>query len=401
MDPKIRILFVDDEPVILESLRRALRPMRQEWDMRFAGNGPEALKAMNQEAFDVVVTDMRMPGMDGAELLNEVKKRHPETVRIILSGQVDQDAFIRAAGSFHQYLSKPSDTEALKAAVAQTCSLRRFLGNLEVRKIAAQIESIPSLPSLYGELMAEVSSQDPCLERMCQIISKDIGMTAQILHVVNSAFFGFRYKITAIDHAVQVLGLDFIKQLVLCLGIFSQFNPAKSSGFLMDKLLGHSLAVGEFARRIAKIEQLDAEATNNATTSGLLHDVGKLIIAVKLPRQHHEVLSLKSAKKIPDWEAEFEVLNVTHAQVGAYVLGLWGFSASIVEAVAYHHCPSQRGEKTFSALTVVHAANVLEHESTSDRAIPPSVCMDEAYLKELGLLSRLPQWREKCQAQPS
>lgn len=398
MDKKIKILFVDDEPAILESLRRALRAMRQEWDMQFAGNGPEALKMMERETYDVVVSDMRMPGMNGAQLLSEVKKLHPETVRIILSGQVDHDSFLRATESFHQFLSKPCDPETLKTTVARAYSLRRLLANPEVRKIASQIESIPSLPRLYNELMAEANAQDPCLEKVGRIISKDIGMTANILHVANSAFFGFRYKITAIDHAVQVLGLDFIKPLILCFGVFSQFDSAKTRGFSIEKLWEHSLAVGEFARRIAKLEKLDTETTNNAIISGLLHDVGKPIIAVKLPRQYREVLSLKNNKKISDWEAEYEILNVTHAEVGAYVLGLWGLPAPVMEAVAYHNCPSKYNEQAFSALTVVHVANVLEHESARD--LPPFVRMDEAYLEGLGLLSRLPQWREKCQAPP-
>lgn len=399
MDKKLKILFVDDEPVILDSLRRTLRPMRQEWDMRFAGNGTEALKMMGQETYDVVVTDMRMPGMDGAALLNEVKKHHPEIVRIILSGQVDHDSFMRATEAFHQFLSKPCDAETLKTTVTRAYSLRRFLANEEIRKAASQIESIPSLPRLYGELMAEAGSEDPHLERMCQIISQDIGMTAQILHVANSAFFGFRYKITAIDHAVQVLGLDFIRPLVLCFGIFSQFDAAKTGRFPMAKLLEHSLAVGEFARRIAKLERLDAEAANDATAAGLLHDAGKLIIAVKLPRQYREILSLKNSKKMPDWEAEQEILNVTHAEVGAYVLGLWGLPVSIVDAVAYHHRPSRYNGEKKSTLAAVYAANVLAHESAGD--LPPSANMDEAYLEELGVLCRLPQWREKCQAQPS
>ena len=398
MDKKIKILFVDDEPAILETLGRTLRPTRHEWDMSFAGNCPEALKVLERETYDVVVSDMRMPGMDGAQLLNEVKKLHPETIRIILSGQVDQDAFIRSSGSFHQFLSKPCNTETLKSTVTHVCTLRRFLGNQDVRKVAAQIESIPSLPSLYTELMAEVNSQDSCLERVSQLISKDIGMTAQILHVANSAFFGFRHKITAIDHAVQVLGLDFIKSLILVYGVFSQFDAAKTKGFSMAKLLEHSITVGEFSRRITKLEKLDMETASNATASGLLHDVGKLIIAVKLPKQYEEIASLKNSKKIPDWEAEVEILNVTHATVGAYVLGLWGLPAPVVEAVAYHHCPSQCDEPVFSALTVVHVANVLAHESASDW-VPPFVSLDEAYLQTLGLLSRLPQWREKCLAQ--
>ena len=399
MDKKIKILFVDDEPAILESLRRTLRPMRQEWDMQFANSGTEALKIMERETYDVVVTDMRMPGMDGAQLLNEVKKLHPETVRIILSGQVDQDSFVRSIGSFHQFLPKPCTPETLKATVASAYNQRQSLNNDEVRKIITQIESIPSLPSLYNELIAEINSPDLCLGKLDRIISKDVGMTAQILHVANSAFFGFRYKITAIDHAVQVLGLDFIKSLALAYGVFSQFDAAKARGFSMAKLLEHSLAVGEFSRRIAKLEKLDMETTNNATTSGLLHDVGKLIIAVELPRQFREILSFKADKKIPDWVAEYKILNVTHAEVGAYVLGLWGIPAGVVEAVAHHNRPSQCNKQTLSAITVVHVANVLAHESAGD--LPPAPCMDEAHLNKLGLLSRLPQWREKCQPQPS
>src|SRR5262245_37814840 len=98
-----KILFVDDEPNVLQGLERMLRSMRHEWEMQFAMSGPAALERLAEQTFDVIVSDMRMPGMTGAQLLTEVSQRHPHIVRIILSGQADQEDILRSVGPTHQY----------------------------------------------------------------------------------------------------------------------------------------------------------------------------------------------------------------------------------------------------------------------------------------------------------
>ena len=358
------ILFVDDEPRVLQGIQRMLRPMRHEWDMTFVASGQQALEAMAQSSFDVVVSDMHMPGMDGAQLLAEVRKRHPDTVRIILSGYTDQEAVLRSVRPAHQYLSKPCEAETLKAAVARAFALRNFLTDPALTRLISGMESLPSLPSMYLEIMAELQSPDVSTQKVGQIISKDVGMSAKILQIVNSAFFGLPRRVADPGQAVTLLGLDTVKGLALSLQIFEGFDRRKLPGFPIDELWEHSMTVAASARKIARRESGDEKVSDDAFLAGLLHDVGKLALAENLPMRYARVLTLCEKKGTPHWQGESEVFGATHAEVGAYLLALWGLPDPIVEAVAYHHCPDECPNKAFSPLSAVHAANA--RRSASD-----------------------------------
>jgi CheY-like chemotaxis protein len=213
---KLKILFVDDEIVMLESLSRSLRPMRSEWDCQYAGGGIEALKILSKKKFDLVVSDMRMPEMDGAELLTKVKQEYPETMRFVLSGQAEERVFLRSLGSMHQFLAKPCEFEVLRSAINRGVSLRNYLNNnTQVKKLLLEVDSLPSLPDVYCKLMSELESPNSSLETIGDIISQDVGMTSKILQVANSGFFGYSQKVASPLHAVQILGMDLIQNLVL------------------------------------------------------------------------------------------------------------------------------------------------------------------------------------------
>ena len=121
---KQRIMFVDDDASILAGLRGVLRKDRERWDMVFAAGSDAALSELEQGSFDVVVSDMRMPGIDGAALLEEVKQRSPATIRIMLSGSVDPDAMERASYSVDELLGKPCDARTLRATIDRLLNLR-------------------------------------------------------------------------------------------------------------------------------------------------------------------------------------------------------------------------------------------------------------------------------------
>ncbi|MBI5426795.1 MAG: HDOD domain-containing protein [Nitrospinae bacterium] len=393
---KRKILFVDDEVNVLDGLRRMLHPLRREWDMEFASNAGEALVAIEKQFRDAVVSDMRMPGMDGAWLLAEVKKRSPETVRIILSGQADKKAFLRSSLSAHRFLSKPCDCDALRLAIDRGCSLRDLVSSPAIRKLIMSMETVPSLPHWYGELIAALESPDASLEDVAEIVGKDIGMAAKILQLSNSAYFGHREPIADIAHATQILGLDAIQALALSLHVFSEFKKRRIDGVSVDDIWEHSLTVGEFARRIARAEKAEPEAVNRAFVAGLLHDVGILALAVNLPAEYEKVLDRAKAEKTGHWRAEAEAFGASHAEVGAYLMGLWGLPDDTVEAIAYHHRPSLCPERSLSPLAFVHVADVLEHEARGCAGRLSAPEPDTDYLKELGLLDRLNAWLNVC-----
>ena len=394
---KTRILFVDDEPNVLEGLKRMLRGKRHEWDLVFAGNGTEALEILEREPFDVVVSDMRMPGMDGAQLLTEVQKRYPLIVRIVLSGQSDREMIFKSVRPAHQYLTKPCEAETLISTIERSGLLRELLADERLRRAVSQIDSLPSLPSLYAEIMRELESEYSSMQKIGSIISRDLGMTAKILQLVNSAFFGYCRHISSSSQAAELLGLETIKVLVLHVNVFSQFTRSPIPFAFLDRLWDHSLATGIYAQTIAKQEKLGQTFIEDTFMAGVLHDAGKLILAANFYKPYRQVLSVAKDNKISLAAAESQILGFSHAEVGAYLLALWGLPQAIVAAVAFHHRPEKSQCREISICTLVHAADYLEQLSRGQEVEKTTARIDQDYLAGLGVLEKLPDWLEACQ----
>jgi putative nucleotidyltransferase with HDIG domain len=206
-------------------------------------------------------------------------------------------------------------------------------------------------------MMEELRTSEPSIQKVGQIISKDPGMTAKILQLANSAFFGLSRTLSNTIEATSYLGINHIQNLFLAYHAFSQFTPPARLGFSMDMFWEHSLSTAALAKDIALKEGAAQNVINDAFTAGLLHDIGKLMLACRLPDRYVMSLQEASMKDIPLWAAERRLFSVTHAEIGAYLLGLWGLPDSIIESVAYHHSPALCPNQTFCALTALHAAD--------------------------------------------
>lgn len=389
----LKILFVDDEPKVLEGLQRMLRSMRREWEMSFAEGADAALEMLKNTPFDVVVSDMRMPGKDGAQLLQEVMEMYPQIVRLILSGHSDQEMAMRSVGPAHQYLSKPCDSETLKQTISQACKLRDTLDEENLRQLVSRLRGLPSLPALYLRLVDEIQKPNVTTAHIGEIIAQDIGMTAKILQIVNSAFFGLSRRVTSPEEAVSFIGLERVKAMVLSIHVFSEFDVSSKPNFPIGQFWSHSLAVGKLADQIAKSVQSHAPGSSEIFTAGMLHDVGTLVLAADLPQQYQEACQLAKSNNVTMAEAEREVFKATHSEVGAYLLGLWGLPGSLVEAVAYHNNPRQCLNQGFNTLSAVHIADGLLHEG-SDQPFSQGTILDPEYVANLNLSDRLTTWRD-------
>lgn len=391
------LIFVDDEPKVLQGLQRQLRTMRNEWDMNFLESGQQALDFMATHPVDIVVSDMMMPGMDGSQLLTEVVKRHPQTVRIILSGHAEREAVLRLVGPAHQYLSKPCDADELRRAIAGAFALRDLLGSERLKQLTTRIKNLPILPALQNQLTEELRADSPSVERVGEIISRDIGMTAKILQLVNSAFFGLAQPISNATEAVQYLGMNTVRSLTLSAGIFAQYDQKICKSFSLDALARHSWLTGVLARQVAKLEGKDAKFREQCFLAGLLHDVGQLVLAYGLNEEYSEVITKAGLENLPIWQVEQELLGASHAEVGAFLLALWGLPNPIIEAVARHHQPAQCCTPEFSPTIAVHAADVFAHKFSkiNTEVSPPQ--LDTAHLTGLGLAERIEEWRIGCQ----
>jgi HD-like signal output (HDOD) protein len=390
------LLFVDDEPRVLQGLQRQLHSMRTEWTMNFVENGASALERMRTEPADVIVTDMMMPDMDGAQLLTEVMKRHPNSIRIVLSGHADRESVLRLVGPAHQYLSKPCDAEELRNAISRAFSLRDLLADEKLKQLAACTRALPALPALHTQLTQELRKEEPSMERVSEIISRDIGMTTKILQLVNSAFFGLSQPAANPSEAVLYLGLTTIRALVLSLQVFSQFDQKTIKGFSIESLAQHGWMTGVVARRLAEIEHCNPRIDDQCFLAGLLHDVGRLILASGLAEDYARVLDTARAAGQSIGEAEKIKFGATHAEVGAYLLGLWGLPHPVIEAVALHHRPADAPVQKFSPVIAVHVANALVHEQTGTGAQWPGYQLDLACLAGLGLDKKIEIWKSRC-----
>jgi len=396
---KRRIIFVDDEPMVLKGLQRTLRKMRGEWEMTFTSSSKEALDILGSGSFDVIVSDLRMPEMDGMQLLAEVKSKHPQVVRIILSGQVEQESTFKSVQVAHQSLSKPCDADILKHTLNKLFGLRNLLEDESIKRIVSQTETLPSLPEVYTEVISELQSSDPSVKKVGEIISTDLAMTAKILQVVNSAFFGLVRKINNPKEAVMLLGTETIKALVLSVKIFSQFNQKKFAWFNFDELFNHSMSVSMFAQTISRQEHLDQTLVNHSLMAGMFHDLGKLILVTNFQEPYQKVLTEAGKTRQNLWDLEIERFGTSHAEIGAYLMGLWGLEYPVIEAIAFHHCPGKSLSNSTGLLTAVHFGDAFDrlkkdpNDLDSENGLRQ---LDRGYLDNLGVAGRITDWQTFC-----
>lgn len=374
--------------------------MRQEWHMYFAESAARAMEIVASHPIDVIVTDMMMPAMDGAQLLSEVMKRSPKTIRLVLSGHADQEAVLRLVGPAHQYLSKPCNPEELRTAVTRAMALRDLLSSDQLKQVASRIRSLPSIPALQAQLTEELRKECPSVERIGAIISKDIGMSAKILQLVNSAFFGLAQPAANVSEAVMYLGVTTVRSLVFSVQLFSSFDPKTLRGFSLEAKAQHCWLTGILARRIAQAQRCDQKLDDQCFLGGLLHDLGSLIMAAGMPEQYARVIQNAEKSGRPLWQEEQTEFGATHAELGAYLLGLWGLPNPVVEAVAMHHQPRQCVVPGFSPAVAVYVADTWTSTRLNDVQYGcGNVELDLDYLAQLGLKDRLPDWERQCFAE--
>lgn len=332
--------------------------MNERWQILFADSAKVALELMEQYDVDVVITDMVMPGCNGVELLGNIACNYPHTVRIILSGHTDQLAILRSTEVAHQFVNKPTSAEQLKTLVEGICHLRDLLDNQKYIRLATAIRNLPSLPSVYYDLFDEINAPDPSLKRIGNIINKDLGMTAKILQLINSAFFGLPHRVHSVDQAVALLGLDTLRALILHVNIFSSFPPGRTVLSSVSSLRDHSLLVGCLAKRILQEEQIQKERAEKAMLAGVLHDIGYLLF-MQMPDVYRQAVQISREQGYTLAEAEYMLTGISHAESGAYLLGIWGFEEELVETVAFHHRPSQAPHPGSGTLMAVYIADTL------------------------------------------
>ncbi|HFQ89222.1 MAG TPA: HDOD domain-containing protein [Desulfobulbus sp.] len=393
---KKTVLFVDDEPNILSGLQRMLRPMRRTMNFKFAEDGPAALEIMAAGNVDVVVSDMRMPGMDGATLLATIQEKYPHAIRIMLTGQADNEAILRTVSVVHQFLAKPADPELLKQVINRATALQDLMADERLKEVISSIGSLPSLPETYARLQQVLRDPDGSLADAAAVIEQDLAMSAKVLQLVNSAFFGLFRHIESPSRAVNLLGLDTIKALVLGVGVFEDMKVVSSNTFNVKALWSHSMATAAFAKQIALRETADREMIDHAFVAGLLHDVGKLLLFSRMPDEYEQAVRTATETSCSLLEAEQGIFGLSHGDVGGYLIGLWGLPGPVVESITFHHRLHRYPHPGFGPALIVHVADYISYRLDPDQCIGEKPCLDEEILDQAGMLDRIDEWSDLC-----
>lgn len=375
-----RVLFVDDDPALRDLYASISPELREQYEVFTASSGKEGVKLMQDKAFDVVVSDLTMPGMDGVQFLGHVVRTQPDSARIIISGYLDRLKIAQCLFVGHRYFNKPCDIKALCGLLLRLNSFREIVSNQKVRSVIGGLGSLPGPPDTYIKLEDVLNSAYSSLNDVAEVVEKDIGVTTKLLQIVNSAQFGIAQQIVSPTEAVQLVGVEVVRGLVLGLQAFSVYksNPAKKAPPM--NLWDHSLQVALSARRIAQAQGLSHRASEKAFLGGLLHDIGKIVIIANVPDEYNEVVNYARDYGIPLHESERRRFGATHAQIGAYLLALWGIQEDVVNLVAHHHSLNEFPEnEDCGPLAAVHAAHL--SESKNNEPYP----LDHGFLSRKGL----------------
>jgi HD-like signal output (HDOD) protein/ActR/RegA family two-component response regulator len=380
------VLFVDDEPLVLRALGRMVRPMQSDFDALFAANGAEALDQLAKKPVDVLVSDMRMPGMDGAALLTQVQQHFPATARVILSGYAQDETLLRAIPVSHRFLAKPLQPAELKLVLYRTIALHKLLESPELRELVGGAKDLPTRPVVYFELRSALADASKSMRDIARIVERDAGITGRLLRTVNNAFFAPATRITSVQQAVQHLGTNMLVSLILTLECFGNFEDTLADCDLVPASLERK---SYLAATIARDLTRERNAREDAFVAALLHDCGLLLIAARRPAMLENAVRLSRDESCTLIQAERQLWGTTHAEVGAYLLGLWGLPYPVVEAVALSQSPDRHAGPTLDVGAAVYmAAAFADAAMIGDVA---SVMLDEALLARTGLAGSLPE----------
>jgi HD-like signal output (HDOD) protein len=387
MSPR-RILIVDDEPAVLEAMRGQLAT-QADFQVTVVTEAAAALAALDLTPHDMVIADMRMPGMDGVALLEAVRDRHPQVARVALSTKADRESVGRALTVAQQFLSKPTNGHALRLQLTRVFNLQARLQDGALRAVIGRMDKLPSAPAVYLELTKAVARPEVGLADIADIVDCDAAVSAKVLQLVNSAYFGLAQPISSIHQAVLYLGVDLLKSLALTAHVLSKEQTTRLDGFSMNILQQQSMLCAQLANRLVDDQGLGDEAY----AGGLIHDIGKVVLAVGMPKEFGEVLRTARFRKVPSHVVEQELLGVTHADIGAYLLGAWGLPFATVEAVAYQHTPSAVTAGSRPVLAAIHLADALvkaAYARETDEGLLRR--LDLPFLTEAGMASDIPTW---------
>ena len=386
-----RILFVDQESLLIEPTRQLFSLRHRDWDLAFATGSEEALAVMREKPVDVLISDTDSPDSWGMDLMRQSTVLYPQTFRIFMTGKTGQEELLAAVPSCQRLLTKPCTSEALLSTLESVLSCRSILENPALRAMVGRIKKLPSVPRCYLQLTEMASDPTKDISDAVEIVENDAAMSVRVLQIVNSGCFGHVGEVGSIPDAVMYLGLGLIKGLALITDMFSSIDEHTLTRFSLDRVLAGWLEEARLAKRLLG----GGHRGEEAFTVTLVRDLGRLILASEFPEELAVVIAESKQSKIPEHLVEFQHWGTTHAEIGGYLLGVWGIKASIVDAVANHHVPSQSTSAEPEILAVAHVLDTLEQNATNPTGIALENRLDMPFLLRAGVSNQLANWVSK------
>jgi len=383
---KYRILFVDDDALLLEFYQMLGGYLGEHYEVFCADGGEQALAFLATHSMDMVVSDLMMSDMSGQELMTQLIRSYPEPIRCIVSGYVDQLKIAQSLMFAHRYFQKPLSLKPFCAALRRMCELRRLVSSPRIKQIVCGFSALPTPPETYRRLDEALNAPATSIDNISEIVMEDAALCLKVLRIVNSAEFGVARRIATPAEAVQILGVEILRSLMLGVQAFKFYESAEPKSLSMTQLWNHSLKVAIGARKLARLENLTPEQSEEAFVAGLFHDIGKLVLAANADAEYVSGMKRSHAEGISMIQMEREIFGATHADIGAYLLGLWGMPDSVIEAVELHHSVEAGHEKCFSPLLAVHIAQCFDSETNRISEL------NDDYLKQIGLDHRIGEW---------
>jgi putative nucleotidyltransferase with HDIG domain len=391
-----RVLFIDSNEAILQAYKEQFQYKGEDWQTFFATDATTSMEILTYSAIDIVIADLRMPMVETEPLFLLIQKGWPKVVRVIVSPTSATSKDIDLISLSHRFITKPSNLEELETIIDSIYYLQRIVLSDETRKVASEIDSIPALPEIFKQLTEEINSSDPSMKRVGEIIARDVGLSADILKMINSPYFGLKNQVSSPEHATKLLGLEVVKGVALSASLMHSFALTGINMDRVESVVEHSLVTANITKLILESEKVSSVLVDMAFSAAILHDVGYLMFASSnvISEKYQGAIEISEANYRPLWEVEREILGTTHGEVGAYLLGLWGFPDAIVEAVAFHHTPGKSAGDSSMILCALHLADIFTDEIFPKLSFGSPGGVDYSFLERMHISSHKDSWRQ-------
>jgi HD-like signal output (HDOD) protein len=381
-----RILFIDDEPALLESLTRVMRPLKSEWDVQVESSPRAALERLEKETFDVVVTDMRLPVLDGVPVVSQVIERSKDSIRVMLSTPAENDGPERQRV---QFFARAGELDNLKETIERIGRMRDRMHDENMRALIGEIDGLPAVPAVCHELNRTLKG-DFSMRDVATVVEKDPALVAKILQLVNSPFFGLGRKLTHVHDAVAYLGTSMLKNLVTSITLWRTLEGVRPAAIgQLQRVHTRCQQVAGLSRRMMGKDRVRGE---EAFVSGLLHDIGVTLLIAYLPERYDRIAAEMLKAELSFNEVERSLYSVDHAEIGAHLLDAWGLPFPVLEAVAFHHSAPNLHHTRLEPADAVYIAQALLDARARGQDIEE--CIDTPYAQQLGIVDQLGEWAE-------